>query len=170
MKTKAPLSTKNQNAKTAGELSLEAQKSSDKIEAVEMQQEILKGTNSKKSFIEEIEDAARRGKNDPSFEGEFYVICLVKKERLLQNILRPYFFYRQSCPTPEFDQTVYKVTKSDNLEYLWTIPDVHTCNAIMANRDNLPPDHDLLIEMVNAFMNGDLEKYAKKLNKELINI
>jgi hypothetical protein len=157
----------NHSHKTAGELSLEYSKKNDKILAVDMQREILNGTNSKRSFLEEVEFSAHRGRQDPNISRDFFVVCLLKKERLLQNIVRPYYFYRQTCPTPDYDQTVYKVHSNGELEYIWTIPDIDTCNQVVINKHLMAEDHVLLISMVTAFNNGELLRYAKKLNKEV---
>ena len=41
------------------------------------------------------------------FPGVFYIVVLTKRERLLNNVIRNYFLARLSCPTPDYDQTVY---------------------------------------------------------------
>jgi len=156
----------NPSTKSVGEEAVKLSFIQDKHEAVEVQREILKGSNSKKSFIENIEEAAERGKADSKIKYPFYVVVILKKERLLQNVIRPYYLYRQSCPTPEYDQTVYKVTENNNLEYMWTIPDLNTCVYLSENEMNLTKDHHLMLCMLEAFNNGDLLKLSKKLNKE----
>jgi len=165
-KTTKTSSLQSPSAKTVGEESLRLSAIEDKNEVVEVQREILKGSNSKKSFLENVQEAAERGASNPNIEYPFYVVVITKKERLLQNVIRPYYLYRQSCPTPEYDQTVYQVTKGNNLEYLWTIPDLNTCVYLSENECNLTKDHNLMLSMLEAFNNGDLLKWAKKLNKE----
>jgi hypothetical protein len=152
--------------RSVGEEAVKLSAIQDKHEAVEVQREILKGSNSKKSFVENVHEAAERGRNDSRIKYPFYVVVLLKKERLLQNVIRPYYLYRQSCPTPEYDQTVYKVTENNNLEYLWTIPDLNTCVYLSENEMSLTRDHQLMLHMLEAFNNGDLLKLSKKLNKE----
>jgi hypothetical protein len=155
--------------KTAGEAALGAAAKNETIDAIEMQREVHKGSNSKKSYEEEVWECVDRGRNDPSIEKNFYVVCLFKKERLLQNIIRQYFFYRQSCPTPEYDQTVYKYFRDgDKIEYLWTVPNNAACLflPIALKNGELPKEHETLAYMAEAFMNGDLDKYAAKLNGE----
>lgn len=136
-------------------------------DAIELQQEVHRGSNSKKSYEEEVWDTVDRGRNDPEIEGDFYVIVLVKKERHLKNVVRQFFFYRKSCPTPEFDQTVYKYhRKADEIEFIWTIPNNATCMFLPKMGSDLPDDQQLLLEMVNAFNKGDLYRKARALNKE----
>jgi len=158
--------TPTAEAKTVGETALDLQVKDDKINAIELQREVHKGSNSERSFEEEIWEAVDRGKKDPSMEGTFYIVVLFKKERHLQNILRQYFFYRQSCPSPDFDQTVYKYyPKGDEIEYLWTIPNNAACVFLPANRFDLPSEQLPLLEMVEAFRRGDLDKLALKHEK-----
>ena len=84
--------------KTVGSIALEKLKRPEDHNSIDLQQEIHKGYASEKSYEEEIWDCVDRGLKDPSIEGDFYVVVLVKKERLLQNIIRNYFLYRKSCP------------------------------------------------------------------------
>ena len=136
-------------------------------DAVELQQEIHKGANSEKSYEEEVWDTVDRARKDTSISGNFYIVVLVKKERHLQNVVRQLFFYRQSCPTPEYDQTVYRYhRKDDEIEFLWTIPNNAACMFLPQMGSDLPDDQKLLLEMVEAFHRGDLDKKARALNNE----
>lgn len=158
--------------KTIGEESLDLSKktSGEKIEAIEVQREIQKGSNSQKSQDEELWDCIDRGRKDSSIEGDFYVIILVKQERHLTNVLRFYYFYRQSCPTPHHDQTVFKyIPKHDEIEFLWSVPDAVSCSKLInaLNDDTLHPDQERLAYMSLAFIEGDLDLLCKKINKEI---
>lgn len=151
--------------KTVGQASLELSKSKDSFTPVDIEREVHKGSNSKKSYEEEISEAVYRGMNDALIKGDFYIVVLLKKERLLQNVVRQLFFYRQTCPTPEFDQTVYKFyRKHSNLEYIWTVPDLMACTRLRYMKHSIDEEQNLLFSMVQAFYNGDLEKLAQKLN------
>ncbi len=158
--------------KTVGEESLElAEKTrGEKIEAIEIQQEIQKGTNSEKSQEEELWHCVDRGKNDPWVQDNFYVIILTKQERHLKNVIRFYYYYRNSCPTPHHDQTVFRYIKDgDELEFLWTIPDKVSCSALInaLQTGNVHPEQERLAHMSLAYIEGDLDTYCKKLNHEL---
>jgi hypothetical protein len=143
-------------------------KSNDKINPIELQRDIHKGTNSERSFEEEVYDACERGINDPKIEGDFYIVVLFKKERHLKTTVRQYFFYRQSCPTPQYDQTVYRyIRKSDEIRYLWTVPDKSTCETLPFDKHLIPEDHQLLVVMTENFNNGELDRYAMRLNGEI---
>lgn len=123
-----------------------------------------KGDNSEKTFEEEIWVTIDRGVNADYISGDFFVVVLFRRDRILKNIIRQQFFYRQTLPTPEFDQTVYKYfLKEEKLEMLWTIPNNATCQYMPLMTD-LPKEHLPLLEMVESFMRGDIDK--KHLEKE----
>lgn len=102
-----------------------------------------------------------------SYFGDFYVVVITKKEPLMQNVLRNYFFHRLSCPTPDYDQTLYKCNaKSDNVELLWCIPDRETCHIFKENAVQIVPEERQLLKYVLDFADGTLFKYAKLANGE----
>lgn len=103
------------------------------------------------------------------FNGDFYVTVLIKKERLFKNVIRHYFLGRESCPTPEYDQIVYKYDrKNDNLAFLWVIPSLDNCQILYNNPFNLDYDEKALLKMVLDFYDGTLLRLAQTLNGEII--
>ena len=100
--------TSHEKANTVGFEALRLQEKNETHSPVDMQREIHKGTSSRRSFEEEIHATIQRALIDPNIQGDFYIVVLFKKERILKNVVRQYFFYRQSFPTPEYDQSVYK--------------------------------------------------------------
>lgn len=99
--------------------------------------------------------------------GDFYVVVLTKREKLLHNVFRNYFFPRISCPTPDWDQTVYKYKrKDDHIVYMWTIPAKDACEYLTMNALQLPNEERELLKYVLAFNDGSLMKLAKELNGE----
>lgn len=100
-------------------------------------------------------------------DSDFYVVVLTKKERLLQNVLRHYFFYRLSCPTSQYDQAVYRYRRVDNhLEFLWVVPSKDTCEMYRDNRAQVAPEEYGLLDFVLKFYDGTLDRLAKSLNGE----
>lgn len=98
---------------------------------------------------------------------DFYIVVLTKKERIMPNVLRNYFFFRSSCPTPEYDQTVYKFKfENKEIEYMWTIPAKDICIYLYNNATLVDQKEAPLLEFVVKFIRGDLDKIAKRLNKE----
>lgn len=101
------------------------------------------------------------------FDGDFYVVVITKKERLMKNVLRGYFLARLSCPTPDYDQAVYKYTRADdNLEFLWVVPSADTVKLMRENVHYVPHDKYALLGFVLKFIDGTLLREARKLNGE----
>lgn len=106
-------------------------------------------------------------KSRDAFDRDFYIVALLKKEKLLDNVLRNYFIPTISCPTPHFDQTVYKYdSKKENIEHLWTIPDEETSLIFLENKDKIVPEEQQLLSYILKYFNGDLFKLCKRLNGE----
>lgn len=101
------------------------------------------------------------------FPGNFFIVVITKKEKLMPNVLRHFFFGRISCPTPDYDQTVYKYDRNDNCaQFLWTVPDKETCQLFMRDALLVHESERGLLEFVISFENGSLLKLCKALNNE----
>jgi len=114
-----------------------------------------------KNILEAVAEGKRR------LSGDFYIIVLTKKERLLNNVLRNYFFFRESCPTPDYDQIVYKYHHIDErIEQIWVIPSKDTCLLLLENRQQVAPAEYELLSFVLKFADGTLGALMMKLNDE----
>lgn len=128
---------------------------------VELQQEIHKGDSGITGLLECVE----RGKKEN--DSDFFIVCITKKERLLQNVIRTYYLHRKTCPTPSWDEAVYRYNrKDDSVEFLWVIPDKQTCELMISLPDQIPLDHAQLQSYVVQMYNGDLFERSKRLNGE----
>lgn len=126
---------------------------------IELQREIYK------DYEKNLYESVNRGKKQ--YTTDFFVLVLTKKERLLQNVLRNYFFPRGTCPTPEYDQTVYKYYRGDDrLEFLWVIPSKDTCQLFRENALEIADAERELLDFILRFYDGSLLAYAKQLNNE----
>ena len=76
--------TKKTVGKHASDLLL---RSPDTRDPIELQREM------QKKYAENILDCVARGKKELVPSGDFYVVVETKKERLLQNVVRNYFFF-----------------------------------------------------------------------------
>jgi hypothetical protein len=104
-----------------------------------------------------------------NFPGDFYIVVITKRERLMQNVLRHYFFARESCPTPHHDQILYKYhRKEERLEFLWVIPDKESCKDIKNNALDIDPSLKQLLQFVLDYSDGTLDKKAASLNGEIL--
>ncbi len=156
--------------RTAGDISYELEKRGDqKINPIEMQQAIHKGNKSEDSWENQIYNCIKRGIAFYPQDKDFFVVVLFKKERMLKNIVRQQFFYRLSCPTPSWDQVVYKYhRKEERREFIWVVPDKETCMTIPNFVDVLPTEQIELIHYAKAFNNGALDQRCAFLNGELV--
>jgi hypothetical protein len=101
------------------------------------------------------------------FDGDFYIVVITKKEPLMQNVLRHYFFGRISCPTPDYDQTVYKFSRATEvIEFIWVVPSRECCLTLRENVAEVAPAEYPLLDFVLKFADGTLFKLAKQLNGE----
>ena len=98
---------------------------------------------------------------------DFYVIVITKKEPLMQNVMRNYFYGRLSCPTPDYDQAVYFYDqRNDIIEFLWVIPSRDTCIHLKENAFLVDPAESQLLRFVLDFADGTLFGIAKARNGE----
>ena len=156
---------KIQNKDTVGEASLELQKKgSSDLTPIDIQKEVHAGTKSKRSYEEEVHESVRVGRQ--KYDGDFFIVVLLRRERKLTNVLRQLFFQRKSCPSPQYDQSVYHYGKNgDCLELQWVVPDKQTCNTLPHMRSELPSDQMWLLEYIDAYNSGQLDKRCLHLNK-----
>ena len=123
------------------------------------------GREMRKDYIKNLLEVLHDGKN--KYQGDFYIVVLGKRERLLNNILRNYFFHRKSCPTATHDQTVFKCNQhKDEIELLWTVPDMETSIIFIQNAKDIIPEEMGLLKFILDFKDGTLDILAQKLNNE----
>jgi len=141
-------------------------KTAEKINSIDLQRAIHKGNNSEKSFENQVIIAVERG--EKQFDGDFFVVVLFRKERLMKNVIRQVFFPRKSCPTPEYDQVVYKYFYKDRkIDFIWVIPDKQTVIDFGMIGNELPRDQQQLVQFARDFTSGKLDKKCDLLNSEL---
>jgi hypothetical protein len=98
---------------------------------------------------------------------DFYVHVETKKEKLLENVLRNYFIVKHACPTPNYDQSVFKYHhEKGDLVFMWVIPDRGTCFYFKQNYAQIPAEEKELLQFIRMFDDGTLLKLAKRLNGE----
>ena len=120
-----------------------------------------------RDYMDNLLLAALSGKKVHDIE-IFYVVVLMKRERLMPKVLRNYFTSRKTCPTPNYDQTVYKFnSKTEELSFLWVIPSPKICNELYANRLDLNIKENPVLPYVIDFKEGRLLKKARMLNSEI---
>lgn len=111
-----------------------------------------------KTYLNELQACVERYKD---WNFPFYVVVVTKKERLMQNVMRRYFFARQTMPTPTYDQTLWKYNpKTGDMEFIWVIPDKHTCATLPFMADELTEEFKWLVDTVKKFNDGTLDRMA----------
>lgn len=106
------------------------------------------------------------GDNIP-LEGDFYIEVISITDSILTNVIKNYFVPRKTCPTPCFDQTVYKFDSNrEDIFYIWTVPDKEICYEFIHNPDKVHPKEKELAKMIFMYFNGELLRLAKKFNGE----
>lgn len=135
-------------------------KDAETTDPIEIQREM------QKDYEKNIHECIIRAKKDLG-NIDFYIVVETKKERLLENVLRNYFFYRRTCPTPTYDQTVYKYHKEEDvIEFLWVLPSKDTCELFRDNILQIHPEERDLLNYILEFHEGTLLEKCKILNNE----
>ena len=111
-----------------------------------------------------IENVMESRKVHPS---DFYIDVQVKAEPLMPNVIRPYFVAKIHCPTPNYDQNLFKYNAAtEQIEFLWTIPDRETCKYLLKHAAIVDKSEWDLLKFVQDFKDGILFKKMKILNGE----
>lgn len=146
--------------KKAGEIATELmQKAPETRDPIELQRAMMK------EYCDEVIKCAMHGQK--YYRGDFYVVVITKKEKLMQNVLRSYYLHRETCPTPDWDQAVYKFNHIlESFEEMWVIPDKQTADMLYFNALEVIPEEQQLRNYCIDYYNGNLLKKAKILNGE----
>ena len=146
---------------TAGKIARDLIIKADPVNVIDQTQEMLT------DWDNNIAQAIKDGKS--KYIHDFYICVETKKEKLLENVIRNFFFTRTTCPTPNYDQTIFKYHyKEDIPEFLWVIPSRDACKLIKQEALNLPKEQKELINFVFDFDDGTLLRRCKELNGEEI--
>jgi hypothetical protein len=150
--------------KTAGQSYMEAQKS-EKPETVQDLLETQKAAS--RNYRDELFNAVGKGKEAYPQEDIFFIEALTRQDRIMVMAEVTTFIPRITCPTPTFNQSVYRyINSEDILEYGWTIPSKRRCLYYLKNPIGTSEGESMLIKFVHELKDGTLEKLAQTLNKE----
>lgn len=102
-----------------------------------------------------------------SLPGSFFVVVITKNEKLMPNVFRNYFFARKTCPSPDYDQAVYRYDhQHDCINFIWVIPSQEASHHLKDNALLVVPEERQLLQFVLDFADGTLYKLAKVMNGE----
>jgi len=153
----------NKKKETVGKISLDlSQKIPESRDPIEIQREM------QQDYLKELVSCVESNKN--SIHGDFFIIVITKNEKLMPNVFRNYFFARNTCPTPDYDQSVFMYRRQlEEIEYIWTIPSRDACIHLKENALLVVPEERNLLDFILQFSDGSLYKLARKLNAEVEN-
>lgn len=119
------------------------------------------------TFESEMYQAIDRGKK--TFSDGFYIVVETKKEPKMKNVIRNYFIIRQSCPTPQYDNAVYRYhPHSEQLEFLWVLPSRRVYNMLKEHALEIVPEERQLLQFVLEDADGTLLRKCRTLNGEVL--
>jgi len=150
---------RNNNKQTVGKIASDLLKKSNPVTAIDQMRESL--TDYEKNIWETVASGIK------IYPEDFYIIVITKAEKLMPNVLRNYFFCRLTCPTPDYDQVVYRYDKKkEKLDFIWVIPSRDASIYLKNNALLVSPEEKEILTFVLQFADGSLYKLAKKLNGE----
>jgi hypothetical protein len=137
-------SSKNQ---TVGKIATDLlSQTSDPINIIDIQKE------ADKEFIKELENIITNHKH---YDDVYYIQVILKKEPLLENVIRRYFVVRKSPPLPTYDTSLFSYdNQKEQLFFHWSIPDPTSCHYILTHEQFLPSEEQDLISTVKKFSAG----------------
>ncbi len=131
----------------------------EKISIIEQQEAM------QKEYMKNLLDAVDRGYKE--FPNDFFIEVQTKNEKLLPNVFRNYFIPRSSCPTPNYDQSVFRYNRQiAQVEYIWTVPSRDASFYLRDNAAEVVTEERQLLYFVLKFDDGTLFKICKKFNGE----
>lgn len=124
-----------------------------------------------KHALKEVDCTGMKGHenchNDSKLDGDFFVTIYTKREHNLNNVIRNYYFATKACPTPRFEQHLFKYYhQSGNLRYIWSVPDEENALMYKENKDRIEPEERQLLQFVLDFYDGTLLRLSKEFNGE----
>ena len=147
---------------TIGKISTDLlRKADDKHTVIDQMRENLK------EYEKEFMICLERGKKLFPWASRFFIEVQAKTEKLMPNVMRNYFMPKISCPTPTWDQHVYRYqVVDDSIKHLWTVPDRSTCEYLTDFALQIPSEEKDLLNFVLDFKCGELDRRALDINKE----
>jgi len=157
------------------------QEKSDKVDRETLGQTILSLYGKQPDSLDPIEITEEMGNKEyikglyacvektvKTYPKDFYITAIRVQIPLMQNkAYKLLFKSRLTCPSPQYDEDAWKYTAVDeNLEFLWSVPDIGTCHMLKDNALIVEPEERQLRDFAIAFLDGDLLRKSKMMNDE----
>lgn len=118
-----------------------------------------------KVALANLYECLMRGKE--LFKEDFFIELQTVRDTLVVGRIKKKWIPKFTCPTPNYDQTVFHYKKKeDELYVVWVLPDRNSSFEILANAHLVGPEMKELTQYVLDFSDGSLFKKCKMLNKE----
>lgn len=136
-----------------------SQKSQETTTIIDQQRAMQEG------YMKNLLEAVDRGYK--KYPGDFFIDVEKKAEVVLNKTFRTYYIDRLTCPTPNYDQDVYRYNRQKGeIEYLWSIPDKETTLTLIENALEVVPEEKSLLNFCLKFADGTLFRLCKQYNGE----
>lgn len=106
-------------------------------------------------------------KGKQAFGPRFYIDIKHKNERLANEVERKIWIAKRVCPTPTYDQTVYRVD-TEGIHFLWHVPATYVAKQMYKDMLFIPDEEKELLGYVIDFFNGSLDDLCRKENNEKV--
>lgn len=146
--------------KTMGQAAREAAQIGEQLTAREIQEAAQK--EHRDNIIKIIEQ------DKDKYEGDFFIVVSARREKILSNVIRNQIWTRESCPTPTYDQQLYRYNaKDEELSFVWCVPDKQAAHYLKSMPlHELSYNQRLLLDEAIKFYNGTLYHLMKQFNHE----
>ena len=119
-----------------------------------------------KSYLKSLLQAVEDGKKKVP-DQDFYVVMLLKVERLLTKNIHYYPIVRMTCPSTNYDQSVFFYDhKKQTLEFIWTIPDRDTIMRFKLHPETITKEEEALVPYVKNYLSLHYDRLARIRNGE----
>lgn len=121
-----------------------------------------------RDLIKSLKNVVNETLKAPQYDKKNFYITVIFKHEILGTI-KPLIFARISCPTPVYNQNVWKYDRSkDQIQFLWAIPSARLYKHILANGKQFLQDAETkdLTKFVLLMESGELLRWVKKENGE----
>lgn len=134
---------------TVGQASYDLlRKPPEEVNAIDLQREMQKSVTGQ---LQEIIESHK------TYADSYFIVYLLRKERLIPNAIRQQFVVRKTRPKPDYDCSLFEYSNlTGNLRFHWTIPDEETCTYLLLNKEHLSDDEKDLFLYVKKFSDGTL--------------
>lgn len=117
-------------------------------------------------YLQELWECISKSKK--VWPGVLFIKVSHISDKLLDTVENMAYEARITCPPPFYAQSAWRYDqKTDNLQYLWTVPDRQTCEIILAKPQEWHRRIPALVDQTFRFASGELKELCRTMNKEL---